>query len=180
MVIPAIPFQMWLKFRRNQQGLIGVMTLEVPVTIRPVLSTPTLFSYSRRFPPHDPSLTSPIQSASHLSVRYAQSRFIFIYEYRLFARVSVTIIITIATAVAVAEIPPKTRDFFEGRKFRRSNGGPDFCHANRARLSFRRWDIDNSEERCNLDIRIYSVENSPKNYVLSSIYVYLFYGFRGR
>jgi len=37
MVIPAIPFQMWLKFRRNQQGLIGVMTLQAPVTILPVL-----------------------------------------------------------------------------------------------------------------------------------------------
>lgn len=48
MVIPAIPFQMWLKFRRNQQGLIGVMTLEVPVAIHPSSTAPSSFSYLRR------------------------------------------------------------------------------------------------------------------------------------
>jgi len=48
MVIPAIPFQMWLKFRRNQQGLIGVMTLEVSVTIHLSSIAPSSFSYLRR------------------------------------------------------------------------------------------------------------------------------------
>lgn len=78
MVIPAIPFQMWLKFRRNQQGLIGVMTLEVPVTVPSTtksslpLSSFLLRSFvvlllsRRRFPPpRYPRQHSRIPSATY-------------------------------------------------------------------------------------------------------------------
>lgn len=45
MVIPAISFQMWLKFRRNQQGLIEVMTLEVTVCYNPAALSVAVLSW---------------------------------------------------------------------------------------------------------------------------------------
>lgn len=86
MVITKIPFQMWLKFCRNQQGFIGVMTLQVPVTnfLSPfatsppceceVVPYPSLLFFEATMPGYSGNC---VRRFNHLSVLKGQLSYLF-------------------------------------------------------------------------------------------------------
>lgn len=91
MVIRKIPFQMWLKFRKNQQRLIGVMTHRDPVTNSFSPFATFLYHVNVKWLPaltwfpmqwlgyRIPAIPSPFSQVNHLSVVRDQP--VYIYSF---------------------------------------------------------------------------------------------------